>query len=162
MKKVGKRVGRLGKRRGRWRNTKHTGQEQRALHQVGKEKKGGSWCMGASWVALLLQHIHLHPYPAHPSSSIPILGLFSSLEGRWLKTVLIFPLLFQTWRVKNRDESELKILTGFQKEKRKGKWEKKATKQIWVDVTLTVLWLREISRLGVFGFVFFNHSYYNY
>lgn len=40
MKKVGKRVGRLGKQSGRWRNAKHIGQEQRALHQVGKEKKG--------------------------------------------------------------------------------------------------------------------------
>lgn len=54
----------------------------------------------------------------------------------------------QAWRTKDRDENELKILTTFQKEKRKRQWEKRATTK--TARLFLVLWLFLVADLVAF------------
>lgn len=69
------------------------------------------------WIPHTWEHSgYLHPYPTHPPSSIITLDLSSGLERAWLKMAIIFPLLIQTWRAKDKDANELTILMSFQKE----------------------------------------------
>lgn len=93
-------------------NTKHTGQGWRILHQIRRKQVANALRSSTSSV---------HPSaPIHSTSIIIYTSWASSQVWRvnWLKRGLIFSLLFQAWRAKDGDENELKILTDFQKQER--------------------------------------------